>query len=220
MRTYGQFCATAKALDVIGDRWSLLIVRELLLQDACRYTDLLQGLPGIASNLLTDRLRQLEAAEVITREAAPPPVATTLYRLTRRGEALLPVIRELGRWGAPYLFAEPGAHEVFRSSWFALPLRLYYADPTPERPPVRIELRIGGDPIVLETVGGAIRTRPARGETADVVVTGSPRIVIGVLSGRLELEDALRQGLSIAGDQSALGRVRPTSAATPTPNAS
>src|SRR6516165_9273623 len=103
MRTYGQYCAVAKALDVIGDRWSLLIVRELMLLGACRYTDLLNGLPGIATNLLADRLRHLESAGVISREAAPPPVATTLFHLTARGEALLPVIRELGRWGAPLL---------------------------------------------------------------------------------------------------------------------
>ena len=93
MRSYGQYCSVARALDVIGDRWSLLIVRELLLQGSCRYTDLLNGLPGIATNLLADRLQQLEQAGIVDREAAPPPVATTLFGLTPRGQQLQPVLR-------------------------------------------------------------------------------------------------------------------------------
>src|SRR5437867_7341077 len=113
MRSYGQYCGLAKALDVIGDRWSLLIVRELLLRGACRYTDLRDGLPGIATNLLADRLRDLEAKGIVRREAAPPPIATTLFQLTPRGEQLRPVLVELVRWGAP-LMAEAGDEEAFR----------------------------------------------------------------------------------------------------------
>src|SRR2546428_13402057 len=105
MRQYGQFCPLAKALDVVGDRWTLLIVRELSVR-ACRYTDLRDGLPGIATNLLADRLKSLEAAGIITAEAAPRPVATTLYRLPERGEALLPALQALVTWGAP-LLADP-----------------------------------------------------------------------------------------------------------------
>src|SRR5258708_35294085 len=85
MRTYGQYCSVAKALDVVGDRWTLLIVRELLLQGPCRYTDLKSGLPGIATNLLADRLRELERAGLVRREEAPPPLATTLCPLTGPG---------------------------------------------------------------------------------------------------------------------------------------
>src|SRR3954449_9373493 len=88
MRSYDEYCAIAKSLDVIGDRWTLLIVRELALRGACRYTDVRKGLPGIASNLLADRLRELERAGVIAREDAPPPIATTLFRLTTRDELL------------------------------------------------------------------------------------------------------------------------------------
>src|SRR2546425_7044906 len=84
MRSYGQYCSLAKALDVIGDRWTLLIVRELLLRGACRYTDLRDGLPGIATNLLADRMRDLEEKGIVRRQAAPPPIATTLFQLTPR----------------------------------------------------------------------------------------------------------------------------------------
>src|SRR6266480_4402142 len=116
MRSYGQYCSVAKALDLIGDRWTLLIVRELLLRGACRYTDLRHGLPGIATNLLADRLRDLEENGIVRREDAPPPVASTVFRLTPRGEQLRPALVELGRWGAP-LMAEPGDDEAFRSHW-------------------------------------------------------------------------------------------------------
>jgi DNA-binding HxlR family transcriptional regulator len=216
VKSYGQFCALAKALDVIGDRWTLLIVRELLLQDACRYTDLLRGLPGIATNLLTDRLRQLEAAGIVRREAAPPPIATNLFSLTPRGEQLVPVIRELGRWGAPYLFTDPSDDEIFRSYWITLPLRLLYVDPTPERPPVTIELRMGDQPMVLETVNGRIRTRPGSAEHPDTVLTGSPRLIIGVLGGQIGLDAARRQGLVVDGEPAALGRVVSTAGETVT----
>src|SRR5437588_2360078 len=98
MRTYDQYCSVARALDVIGDRWTLLIVRELLIRGPSRYTDLQYGLPGIATNLLAERLRELEADGVITKEMAPPPVATTLFSLTPRGAALDSVLAALGQW--------------------------------------------------------------------------------------------------------------------------
>jgi DNA-binding HxlR family transcriptional regulator len=98
MRSYDEYCAVAKSLDVVGDRWTLLIVRELALQGPCRYTDLRNGLPGIATNLLADRIRELEHAGVVFREEAPPPIATTLFRLTPRGVQLLPVLKDLTRW--------------------------------------------------------------------------------------------------------------------------
>src|SRR5436189_1479458 len=116
MRSYDEYCAIAKSLDVVGDRWTLLIVRELALRGACRYTDLKNGLPGIASNLLAERLRQLEAAGVVEREEAPPPVATTLFRLTERGRQLREALVALGRWGGPLLL-EPSEGEAFRSHW-------------------------------------------------------------------------------------------------------
>src|SRR6202000_2045921 len=98
-----KFYALANALDVVGDRWTLLIVRELQIQGPCRYTDLRNGLPGIATNLLSDRLRELETAELIRREQAPPPVATTLFHLTEAGRELEQVLYTLGRWGLRYM---------------------------------------------------------------------------------------------------------------------
>src|SRR5258708_2827150 len=100
MRRYGQSCSLAKALDVIGDRWTMLIIRELLIRGPCRYTDLKNGLPGIATNLLSSRIRELESAGLIEREDAPPPIATTLFRLTEAGAQLQPALDAIGRGGA------------------------------------------------------------------------------------------------------------------------
>lgn len=207
MRTYRQFCGLAKALDAVGDRWSLLIVRELMLQGSCRYTDLMRGLPGIAPNLLAERLRQLEAAGVIRREFAPPPVATNLFSLSSRGRDLLPVIRELGRWGGPLLM-EADEADAFHTYWMALPIELYYYDPSPDAGPVAIELRTGDEAMVLETAGGKVKARRGRAENPDALLSGPPKLVIGVLSGRLGLEEARRQGLKVEGDPGVLERVK------------
>src|SRR4051794_34211758 len=109
MRSYGQYCSIARALDVVGERWALLIVRELLLQGPCRFTDLKNALPGIATNLLSGRLKDLEEAGLITREDAPPPIATILYTLTPTGRALKPVLKSLGAWGMHLMTTEKAA---------------------------------------------------------------------------------------------------------------
>jgi len=207
MRSYGQYCSVAKALDVIGDRWNLLIVRELLLRESCRYTDLLHGLPGIATNLLADRLRGLQQAGIVSREDAPPPVATTLYALTERGQELGPILRRLGQWGAP-LMLEPADEDAFRSHWLAFPVELFLTDHAPDRPPVTIELRTGEEPMIIETVDGAVRARGGSVEEPDLVLSGAPQLVVGLLSGTLALAEARARGLECEGDANALRRVQ------------
>ena len=206
VRSYQQYCAVAKALDVVGDRWVLLIVRELMTSGPARYTDLLKGLPGIATNLLADRLREMEKAGLVRREEAPPPVATTLFHLTERGEALRTVLEELGRWGAP-MMGVPQPGNVFRSHWLIFPLDAYLEDRSPEEPPVAIELRTGDEPMVIETVDGRVRTRRGTVENPDAVITARPGLVLGLLSGRLDMAEARERGLVFEGSRKALRRV-------------
>ncbi len=210
MRSYNEFCAAAMALDVVGERWSLLIVRELLIREPLRYTDLRYGLPGIATNLLAERLRELEKAGVIEREDAPPPVATTLFRLTPRGRELEPVLKAIAHWGAP-LVARPIADEDFRSHWLALPLETYLVDHSPSRPPVTIEVQTGERPMLVTAKDGRVEVRPGQHVGADAVVTGTPSQVLGVFLNRLDLATAKKRGLKITGDESALRRVQPRS---------
>ncbi|HME03986.1 MAG TPA: helix-turn-helix domain-containing protein [Solirubrobacteraceae bacterium] len=209
MRSYGQYCALAKALDVVGDRWTLLIIRELLLRGPSRYTDLRNGLPGIATNLLADRLRELERAEIVAREDAPPPVASTLFRLTPRGEGLRPVLDELGRWGVPYMTEGPAPRDEFRSRWLAWPAEAFLVDGEPAQPPVAIEVRAGDDePMVIETRAGSVESHPGRAGHPDAVLTGTPHAILGLLSGRFDLARARALGLEYEGDPRVLRRFR------------
>src|ERR1700722_7644565 len=121
MRSYGQYCSVAKALDVIGDRWTLLIVRELLVRGACRYTDLKNGLPGIATNLLADRICELEGGGLTGGEEEPPPMPPPLDPLPGPGAVLEPVVPAPGPWGMRFM-AQPADDQEFRSQWFAYPV--------------------------------------------------------------------------------------------------
>lgn len=206
VRSYQQYCAVAKALDVVGDRWVLLIVRELMTSGPSRYTDLLNGLPGIATNLLADRLREMEHSGIVRREDAPPPVATTLFSLTERGEALRPLLDDLGRWGAP-LMGVPQPNNVFRSHWLVFPFDAYLTDRTPDEAPIAIEVRTGDEPMVIETVEGSVRTRRGTAEKPDAILEGRPGLILGLLAGRFDLAEARRRGLTFKGIQEALTRV-------------
>lgn len=208
MRSYGEYCAVAQALDVVGERWSLLIVRELLIQGPSRYTDLRFGLPGIATNLLADRLRELEAAGIVEREEAPPPIATTLFRLTERGRQLEPVLHALGRWGSP-LVTRPIGDDEFRSHWLVLPLELHLKDRMPDAPPQTIEVRSADQPMTVEVKGGTVKARPGKAEKPDLVLTGVASQVLGLMLNRLELAEARKRGLKVEGDVGVLKRVQP-----------
>lgn len=206
MRSYQHYCAVAKALDVVGDRWVLLIVRELMTSGPSRYTDLMKGLPGIATNLLADRLREMEQNGVVRREEAAPPVATTLFQLTDRGQALYPVLEELGRWGGR-LMGVPEPSNVFRSHWLVFPFDAYLTDKTPQEPAVTIEVRTGDEPVVIETVDGTVRTRRGTADHPDAVIGGQPGPILGLLSGRLALAEAKHRGLHFSGNQKVLKRL-------------
>ncbi|MFJ1846076.1 winged helix-turn-helix transcriptional regulator [Streptomyces sp. NPDC088146] len=119
-RSYDQFCATARSLDSVGDRWTLLIVRELLAGPR-RYTDLHADLPGVSTDVLASRLKDMEQGGLATRRRLPPPAAASVYELTERGHGLLPVLTALAEWGAPAL-AERRPTDAVRAHWFALPL--------------------------------------------------------------------------------------------------
>jgi DNA-binding HxlR family transcriptional regulator len=206
MRSYDEYCAIAKSLDVIGDRWTLLIVRELMVRGASRYTDLRNGLPGIASNLLADRLRELEHAGVVTREDAPPPIATTLFRLAPRGEQLRPVLEDLTHWGLP-LMSEPKPSDAVQSHWLAWALGLMLTDRQPDASPMTIELQTGDQPIVVEARDGGIHTRLGPADDPDATFSGPPRPVLGLLLGLLDLAAAKSAGIDFEGDPAILERL-------------
>jgi len=159
-----------------------------------------------ASNLLAARLRELEHADVIAREDAPPPIATTLFRLTPRGEQLRPVLEDLIRWGLP-LMTEQKPGDAVHSHWLAWALELMLTDRQPDASPVTIALHIGDQPIVIETRDGSIHTRLGPADRADATLTGPPKPILGLLLGLLEPADATTHGIDYQGDPAILHRI-------------
>jgi DNA-binding HxlR family transcriptional regulator len=139
VKKYGQYCPMAHALDLVGERWSLLIVRELIEEGPLRYTDLHCRLSGCGTNILAARLKQLEQGGIVQRRQLPPPAASTVYELTDYGEALRPVMHELAHWGARSL-GPPLVEGALEAGWLAGALRIALPPTTP-----CIEFRIGSE---------------------------------------------------------------------------
>jgi DNA-binding HxlR family transcriptional regulator len=200
-RIYGHFCALARSLDVVGDRWTLLLVRELL-GGPKRHAELKRGLPGIASNLLSERLRALQAASVIERAqlgGAPH------YRLTERGRALQPVLVELARWGAP-LLPELGDEVEFRASWLALTLEVQLDRTAVGGEETALRFRIDGDTLDVAVDRDGLRTPSGRDPDIEVAADRATFLAWG--TGRLSDSEALAAGLCATGGVAGLQRVR------------
>jgi DNA-binding HxlR family transcriptional regulator len=160
-RTYGQYCPLAHALDLVGERWSLLVVRELL-QEPLRYTDLAERLPGCGTNVLAARLRTLESGGVVVRRRLEPPASSTVvYELTGTGEALAPVVAAVARWGARTLGPPPV--EALTPGWLERVLRLAVA---PAAPDARLVFRCEGSVASLD--GGDVRGGPVEDPAAEI----------------------------------------------------
>jgi len=189
---YDQYCPVAHALDVVGDRWALLVARELL-QGPKRYTDLAEGLPGIGTNILASRLRDLETAGVVTKKTLPPPAASRVYELTDYGLELKPVMRELALWGARSL-GPPTADDELFPGWLVCPLDMILG---PLAPAGRFEFRAGDE--IASLVDGVAYTGPI--DDPDVVVEGDAEALYYLfIERRLD-------GVSISGDRALLDRL-------------
>jgi DNA-binding HxlR family transcriptional regulator len=201
-RAYNQICPVASALDVIGERWTLLVVRELLAGPK-RYTDLQTGLPGVATDLLTARLRDLEAAGLVARRRLAPPAATNVYELTDRGRELDRVLLALGRFGMD-LMPELEEGDVVPLERVGLMLRLLF-DPRPSRgrhDRYRLDVQ-GVGSLTADVDDGALSVDDGPG---DVTISASPATMIAVARGRLSPIEALAAGKVRADDPELLAR--------------
>jgi DNA-binding HxlR family transcriptional regulator len=183
---YDTYCPVAHALKLVGERWALFLVLELM-RGPKRYTDLAASLPGIGTNILASRLRDLERAGIVTRRSLPPPAASRVYELTEYGRELKPVIRELALWGARSL-GPPSEEEELFPGWLANAIDTALA---PVAPPGRFEFRIGAE--VASLVDGEANPGPI--EAPDVVVEGDPEGLY-----RMFVERRL-DGIEVEGDR-------------------
>lgn len=199
-RSYGQYCGLARALDVVGDRWNLLIVRQLLIAPA-RYRELLDGLPGVATNLLAERLRDLEAAGVIERRVAEKGNAV-VYALTSWGAELRGPIEGLIRWSTPLMVRGPEG-DRFRTEWLVVPLRALLIGNTAPRRKLTVGIAVDDQLLQVRTARSGIEVRPHDGTDLDAVLHAEAPIVLGLAAGVLTLDDT-RGLIDIEGDESAL----------------
>jgi DNA-binding HxlR family transcriptional regulator len=192
VKRYDQYCPVAHALGLVGERWALLVVRELL-HGPKRYTDLADGLPGIGTNVLASRLRDLEAAGVVTKRRLPPPAASRVYELTDYGLALKPAIRELALWGARSLGPPTDEDELF-PGWLGNAVDTVLA---PIAPAGCFEFRVGDE--VVSLVDG--ETRSGTTDEPDVVVEGDATGLYVLFV------DGTADGVEVRGDRQLLDRL-------------
>ena len=199
-RRYGQFCPLAKALDVLGERWTLLVVRELLAGPK-RYTDLRAGLPGLATDLLATRLRELQEAGLVARREIPPPTPATVYELTERGQALRPVIYELSRWGRPLLL-EP-ADDRLPDSALLLGLEVAFRPDAAAGLDETFDIEVDGKQVAVRVHDGTVDVTPgSAGEHAAVRIITDRQGFIDLARGHLA------DRVHIEGDADALARLQ------------
>jgi DNA-binding HxlR family transcriptional regulator len=180
-RSYNQFCGVARALDLIGERWALLVVRELALGPK-RFTDLRQGLPGIATNVLSVRLRQLERDGVVTRRLLPPPAPAQIYQLTELGRELVPIMLALGRWGAGTMGARSPDQSI-RGEWLALALKAFFDPEAAGDLSATIALELDGAPFTLRVEQGLLDVVPGKDEVSDLVISSDTELLLQFLAG-------------------------------------
>ena len=196
-------CPIARALDVVGERWALLVVRELLFGPQ-RFSDLRGALPGVSSNLLTDRLRELEAHGVIRRRRLPPPAGSSIYELTDRGHRLEAVLDVLGEWGA----AEPPPADGSLSAVAVLLFLRGSLRANPAAPPGTFRFQLEGRAWTVTPRDGVLEIEPGETEPADAGIRTDPTTLNALLLGKSGLDAAVTTGAAeVDGDLDALRRL-------------
>jgi len=198
-RRYEDACGIARSLDVIGERWALLVVRELVFGPK-RFTDLREGLRGISQNVLSQRLRDLEASGIVRRIVLGPPASTRAYELTALGQALEPVLVAMSRWGA-LTPVEPGLE--MSNDAFALALKSLFTPADFESPfSGRVRVKLVRDAFDIEVKADQIDVARATGADPALVIEGAESAIRAVMFQRRGLDDAIEQGeLRIDGDR-------------------
>jgi DNA-binding HxlR family transcriptional regulator len=207
-RVYGQFCGLVRALEIVGERWALLIVRDLLVGPR-RFTDLRQGLPKIPTNILSARLKELEEAGIVQRRVLPRPSGAVVYELTEYGGELEDVVLRLGRWGAKSM-TEPGPDDIVTVDSMIMALRSTFRPEAAGSGDVGYELRLG--PITIHARVSDGRLEVAEGELpgADLVIETGPAIK-ALMAGEITADEAIAAGhVHLTGDPQLLARFADT----------
>ncbi len=205
-RSYNQYCGIAYALDLVGERWTLLLIRELIVGPR-RYTDLLVGLPGISTNLLTERLKNLEQHGLIERRVLPPPAGSTVYALTAVGQALEPTLIELGKWGSQFIPAVEHHDAVLPVGSYALTLKTFFRPQLAQDLDETYALHIDGEVLHVHISHGTLVVQQGQPHDPIATFTTTMPTYLALLQGQTLPADASASGdLHIDGDHSAIDR--------------
>ena len=203
-REYGQYCGLVRAVEQVGERWALLIIRDLLVGPR-RFTDLRQGLPRIPTNILSARLRELEMAGIVQRRALPRPSTAVVYELTEHGRGLEDIVLSLGRWGARSL-GEPRPDEIVTVDSMTMALRSTFRAEAAQGITDSYELRIGPVVIHARVSDGSLETGPGSLPDADLVIEAGPAIR-ALMAGEISADEAIETGAArITGSPELLSR--------------
>lgn len=202
-KPYDDGCATAHALDLIGERWALLIVRELI-PGPKRFSDLRAALPGVSTNILTTRLTELEAGHVLVRAKLPPPAASQVYALTQWGAELEPLIKDLGRWAAKSPELAPG--KPMSAASVMLSFRTMFNAERARGLDFTALLVLNAVPHRVRVAGGVLDIAPGQAAAPDFTLDGDPDLVAGLVYGGLSLEAVREAGLKTQGDAALIER--------------
>ncbi|MEO3884487.1 winged helix-turn-helix transcriptional regulator [Nonomuraea sp. B5E05] len=206
-RTYNQYCATARTLDLVGERWTLLLVRELLTGPK-RFGDLQHSLRGLGTGLLAARMKHLEREGLIHKITLPPPARTPAYALTQAGEELGPAVLALARWGLKWAMGEPRERETFHPGWAVLGLRACFDAEAAIGLHALYEFRVEEEVFHARVEDGSIETVHGPAQHPDVTLTIGGEVFRDLAAGRSSLAEAINTGAaSASGDHQALRRL-------------
>jgi DNA-binding HxlR family transcriptional regulator len=201
VKSYGQRCPLARALDLVGERWTLLVVRELLLGPR-RYTDLLDGLPGVGTNILAARLADLQEAQLVRKTTLPRPTAVTVYELTEAGRSLAPSIRALSEWGEQH-GTPASADQAVRPAWILTSMARHGGRMEPGS---SCELRIGPDVFELAATDDKLSVSAGSARSPDAVLTLEPDVLYALAARKVTPRAASRR-IDVEGDPDVAAQV-------------
>jgi DNA-binding HxlR family transcriptional regulator len=205
-RSYNQYCGLAYALDIVGDRWTLLIIRELMAGPR-RFKDLICGLPDISTNLLSGRLKRLEQHGLLRRRVLPPPAGSTVYELTPLGQALEKTLLELGKWGRKFVPPSPEGVTLLPVGSYALTLKTFFRPEQAQGVNETYELHIDHEVLQVQIKDGEIYVHQGETRTADAIFQTDMQTYLELLQRQIQPDEAISRGLiRIEGDPGALSR--------------
>jgi DNA-binding HxlR family transcriptional regulator len=203
-RAYGQYCGVSHAMELVGERWALLIVRDLLVGPK-RFTDLRRGLPGIPTNILSARLKELEETGIVRRRVLPRPAGSIVYQLTGYGRDLEDVVLSLGRWGARSL-KDPGPGEVVTADSMIMALRSTFRPEAARGLRVGYELHMGDFVIHARIQDATLEAAEGRLPDADLVIDTGPALR-ALMAAEISPTEAITNGsVRLTGDRGLLAR--------------